>query len=72
MADTTETVRIDRWLCAARLFKSRSLATAACTGGHVSCNDVNVKPHHPVRAGDRIEVRRAESLIRVEVLELAD
>ena len=72
MADATETVRIDRWLCAARLFKSRSLATAACTGGHVSCNDVNVKPHHPVRAGDRIEVRRAESLSRVEVLELAD
>ena len=70
--DEVESVRIDRWLCAARLFKSRTLASAACTGGHVSCNDVNVKPHHPVRPGDRIEVRRKESLRRVEIVELAD
>ncbi len=67
-----DSVRIDRWLCAARIFKSRSLATAACTGGHVSCNDTHVKPHHPVRPGDRIEVRRSESLRRVEVLALGD
>lgn len=67
-----ESVRIDKWLSAARLVKSRTLATAACTGGHVSCNDANVKPHHPVRIGDRIEVRRGESLRRVEVLELAE
>jgi ribosome-associated heat shock protein Hsp15 len=67
-----ESVRIDRWLCAARIFRSRSLATAACGAGHVSCNDANVKPPHPVRPGDRIEVRRTESLRRLEVLALAD
>ena len=67
-----DSVRIDRWLCAARIFRSRSLSMAACSGGHVSCNDANVKPHHPVRPGDRIEVRGAESLRRLEVLALAD
>jgi ribosome-associated heat shock protein Hsp15 len=67
-----DSVRIDRWLCAARVFKSRSLASAACTGGHVSCNGTNVKPHHPVTPGDRIEVRRDEGLRVLEVVELAD
>lgn len=67
-----DSVRIDRWLCAARIFKARALATAACTGGHVSCNDANVKPHHAVKPGDRIEVRRDERIRRFEVVALAD
>jgi ribosome-associated heat shock protein Hsp15 len=49
------TVRIDRWLWAARLFKTRSLATRACAAGHVKCNGVSVKAAKPVRPGDRIE-----------------
>ena len=47
-------VRIDRWLCATRLFKSRSLAQQACVGGHVSVNGVDVRPSHPVHVGDRV------------------
>lgn len=67
-----DAVRIDRWLCAARVFKSRTLATAACSAGHVSCNDTNVKPHHLLKVGDRVEVRRPDRVRRVEVLELEE
>lgn len=47
-------VRIDQWLCAARLFKSRSAAAEACDGGLVKLNDVAVRPSHAVRVGDRV------------------
>ncbi len=69
---TSETVRLDRWLCAARILKSRALATAACTGGHVSCNDTKAKPHHALRPGDRVEVRLPHGLRVLEVLELEE
>lgn len=49
------TVRIDQWLCAARLYKSRSLTQAACAGGHVKLNGASVRASHLVRVGDRIE-----------------
>src|SRR2546423_15125320 len=45
--------RIDRWLFAVRLFKSRSLAAQAVTGGRVHVNGERVKPAHEVRPGDR-------------------
>lgn len=51
-------VRIDRWLAASRLYKTRSLAQQACTGGHVKVNGMPVRPSHAVRAGDEI---RAEA-----------
>jgi ribosome-associated heat shock protein Hsp15 len=53
-----DTVRIDRWLCAARLYKTRSACQQACVGGLVKLNGENVKPSHPVRIGDEI---RAEA-----------
>jgi ribosome-associated heat shock protein Hsp15 len=54
--------RIDKWLWCARFYKSRSLATAAVEGGRVHLNGARVKPSHPVRPGDRIELtREAES-----------
>jgi ribosome-associated heat shock protein Hsp15 len=49
-------VRIDRWLWAARLFRSRSLAAAACDGGKVDINGQPAKPHKLARAGDLVRV----------------
>lgn len=51
-----ETTRVDRWLWAVRLFKTRAAATDACRGGHVRVNDVAAKSAAPVRVGDRVEV----------------
>lgn len=49
-------VRIDKWLWAARFFKTRSLATDAVDGGRVQLNGVRVKPAKEVKCGDRIEL----------------
>lgn len=48
-------VRVDRWLWAARLYKTRSLAAKACSAGHVSINGEQAKPAKAVKQGDRIE-----------------
>ena len=50
-------VRIDKWLWAARFFKTRSAATDAVVGGRVHLNDARVKPSKEIRAGDTVEVR---------------
>lgn len=50
--------RIDKWLWAARIFKTRSLAANACKNGRISINDVQVKPSHMVKAGDVVNVRK--------------
>src|SRR3982751_5046688 len=52
-----EQVRIDKWLWAARFYKTRSLATEAVVGGHVQLNGARVKPAKDVRAGDKLELR---------------
>ena len=59
-----ETTRVDRWLWAVRLFKSRAAATEACRGGHVRINGNPAKPAAPVRVGDRVSAR-AHGLERV-------
>jgi len=53
-------VRLDKWLWAARFYKTRSLATAAVDGGKVRQNGVAVKPAHEVKPGDRLEMRVGE------------
>jgi ribosome-associated heat shock protein Hsp15 len=50
--------RIDRWLFAARLFKSRSLAAEAVSGGRVHVNGARVRPSHSVRPGDLVSFHR--------------
>jgi ribosome-associated heat shock protein Hsp15 len=52
-----ESVRIDQWLAAVRITKTRSDAAAACRGGHVRINDEAAKPSSPVKVGDHVEAR---------------
>jgi ribosome-associated heat shock protein Hsp15 len=56
MAEAPGSVRVDKWLWAARVFKTRSLATDACNGGKVDLNDEAAKPAKPVRPGDVVRV----------------
>ena len=58
MTDSPDTLRIDRWLYCCRFYKSRSLATAAVSGGHVRLNGERTTPGARVRCGDRIELVR--------------
>lgn len=50
--------RLDKWLWAARIFKTRSIASDACKNGRVAVNNVNVKPSRMVKEGDVISVRK--------------
>jgi len=59
--------RIDRWLCAVRLVKTRPLASRLCEGGHVLVNGTSAKPSTKVRAGDRVEALIADRERIVEV-----
>ncbi len=66
MADDT---RIDRWLCAVRLVKTRPLATQLCEAGHVRVNGNPAKPSTKVRAGDVVEALIGDWQRIVEVVE---
>lgn len=57
MADAPDDTRIDKWLWAARFFKTRSQATAAVAGGKVEVNGESAKASKVVKAGDRIRLR---------------
>jgi ribosome-associated heat shock protein Hsp15 len=67
-----ETVRIDKWLWAVRLYKSRSQATAACQGGHVKVAGQSVKPAREVRSGETITALAGRVNRTVKVLALLD
>ena len=64
----SDQTRIDRWLCAVRLVKTRPLATRLCEGGHVLVNGSSAKPSTKVRAGDRVEAFIADRERIVEVV----
>jgi ribosome-associated heat shock protein Hsp15 len=67
-----EVTRIDRWLWAVRLYKTRSEATAACRGSHVRLNGHPVKPATPVREGDRVEARVHDRERVLEIVRVID
>lgn len=62
--------RIDKWLWAVRLFKTRSLATQACKAGKVKIEDVAVKPSREVREGLEISIQAGPVLKTVKVVKL--
>jgi ribosome-associated heat shock protein Hsp15 len=64
-------VRIDKWLWAARFFKTRSLAAKAVSGGHVHVNSQRIKPSRSLQVGDELRIRRGLTEFVVIVLELS-
>ena len=65
-------VRVDKWLWAVRIYKTRSLATTACRAGHVKFQGVNVKPSHTVRIGQVFTARTGELNRTVRVIALLE
>lgn len=63
-----ETARIDKWLWAARVFKTRSIAADACKNGRVTVNGVNVKPSHTIKAGETVNVKKPPITYSYKVL----
>ncbi|MFV0538543.1 MAG: RNA-binding S4 domain-containing protein [Dysgonomonas sp.] len=65
-------VRIDKWLWAVRLFKTRSIAIEACKKGRITIKGVTIKPSRMIKIGDVVEVRRAPVTYSFEVLNLTE
>jgi ribosome-associated heat shock protein Hsp15 len=70
--DGNHLVRIDKWLWAARFYKTRSLATDAVAGGKVQVNGERVKPAKVLRAGDTLSVRNGHFTWEITVLALSE
>ena len=67
-----EETRVDRWLWAVRIFKTRSAATDACRGGHVRVNGSPAKPATTVRVGDRVDATLHGERRSLEVVQIID
>ena len=65
-------VRVDKWLWAARFFKTRGAATAAVVGGRVQVNGTRVKPSKELRPADVVDIQVGQARLTVHVLALAD
>lgn len=61
--------RIDKWLWAARIFKTRTIASDACKNGRVQINGVQVKPSRSVKAGDTVSVKKPPVTYSYKVLQ---
>ena len=68
---TASTVRIDKWLWAARFYKMRNLATEAAKGGHILINGVRCKPSKVVNINDEIQIQKESEFFIVMVTGLA-
>ena len=67
-----DSVRLDKWLWAARFFKSRKTATEAISGGKVHLNGVRVKPSRAVKVDDKLDITREGYRYHIDVLGLND
>lgn len=67
-----ESTRVDRWLWAVRLYKTRAMATDACRGGHVKVNGAPAKPAATVRIGDRVTAHAHDRDRDFEVVRVID
>jgi ribosome-associated heat shock protein Hsp15 len=65
-------VRMDKWLWAARFFKTRALAAKACELGRINSNSQPAKSARPVRTGDMLEIKTPGGHFEVEVLQLSE
>ena len=70
MSPVDDSLRIDRWLFYCRFFKTRVLATAAVTGGHVKLNGVRTTPGARVKCGDRVDLVRERLPYALAVLKI--
>ncbi len=67
-----QTLRIDKWLWAARFFKTRSIATDAVDSGKIKLNSERPKPAKAIKTGDQLEVRSGPFVFAITVLALSD
>lgn len=65
-------VRIDKWLWAARFFKTRSLAAEAVSGGHVHINGERGKPAHAIKTGDVLKITKSGATYIITVMALSE
>lgn len=65
-------MRLDKWLWAARFYKTRSLAQKAIAAGQVKAGGERVKPAHEIKAGDPLSVRKADFEWQIQVIALSD
>ena len=72
MSEDKDKLRIDKWLWAARFFKTRSLAVEAVESGKVTMNEVRVKPAKAIGAGDHLDIRLGQYHFEIEVLALSN
>ncbi|MGB0721053.1 MAG: RNA-binding S4 domain-containing protein [Gammaproteobacteria bacterium] len=72
LAATDASIRLDKWLWAARFFKTRGLATEAIAGGHVHLNGARTKPARSVKAGDRLRIRKGDLEWRITIIGISE
>ena len=68
----SEQARIDKWLWAVRIYKTRSIAAEACKKGHIMIGERSVKPSHTVRVGDIVKVKKSPITYSFRVLKAAE
>lgn len=67
-----EEVRVDKWLWAVRIYKTRSLAAEECKKGHISMNGVLLKPSRMLKVGDVVQVRKSQITYSYKILQAID
>lgn len=68
MENNTKEARIDKWLWAARIFKTRSIAADACKNGRITLNGMNVKPARMIKEGEVVNVKKSPITYSFKVL----